>query len=132
MPDEEKRAGRLRRALHRLSADETEIDAEILQTTAVDAGATCVRDAPLREPVCLAGTLRSVVLRPRAGTPSLEAELYDGSGSVTLVWLGRRRIAGIEAGRSLVVRGRIAQSPDGLVVFNPRYELRLPNGGDRS
>lgn len=116
--------GRLRRALHRLAVDEQELDAAALQDRAVGQGAVCVKDAPMREPVCLAGTLQSVVLRPRAGAPSLEADLYDGSGHVTLVWLGRRRIAGIEAGRSLLVRGRITRQADGPVLFNPWYELR--------
>ena len=33
------------------------------------------------EPVCVAGTVKAVVLRPRAGVPTLEAEVYDGTGN---------------------------------------------------
>ena len=55
----------------------------------------------------LQGTLRTVTLRPRGGVPALEAELYDGSGTIVLVWLGRRRITGIEPGRSIQVIGRL-------------------------
>ena len=60
------------------------------------AGKDCVRisEAPDREMVRLRGSLRTVSLRPRAGIPALEAELFDGSGVITIVWLGRRRIAG--------------------------------------
>ena len=70
------------------------------------------------------GRLRSVVYTPRDTVPTVDAELYDGSGSVHLVWLGRSRIAGIEPGRALVARGRVAEQ-DGLkVIFNPWYELK--------
>jgi hypothetical protein len=65
-----------------------------------------------------------VTLRPRGGVPALEAELYDGSGIITLVWLGRRRIAGIEPGRNLRVEGRIGRMEGARVMFNPRYELK--------
>ena len=53
----------------------------------------------------------------------LEAELFDGSGSVTLVWLGRRRIPGIEPGRTLTARGRFAAFDGKRVIYNPWYEL---------
>jgi hypothetical protein len=56
--------------------------------------------------------------------PTLEAELYDGTGTVSLIWLGRRRIAGIEPGRTLVVRGRISKQGPRRVIYNPWYELR--------
>ncbi len=82
-----------------------------------------IRDAPDREMVTLRGTLRSVTLRPRGGVPALEAELYDGSGVLTLVWLGRRRIAGIEPGRPIQVQGRIGLHDGVRTLYNPRYEL---------
>lgn len=120
----DKPVSRLRRVLHRLAADEAEIEAEDLQAEAEEAGATAVARCPNRDKVCVAGTLRQVLLRPRAGVPTLEAELYDGTGTVTLVWLGRRRIAGIEPGRSLVARGRLAQADGEHMIYNPSYELR--------
>ena len=52
-------------------------------------------------------------------------ELYDGSGTVTLVWLGRREIAGISPGRQLRATGRITTNGGRRVIFNPRYELVL-------
>ncbi len=61
------------------------------------------------------------------GAPALDAELWDGSGTVTLVWLGRRRIKGIDPGRSIVVRGRVSVIDGQRTIFNPTYELR-PTG----
>lgn len=120
--------GRFRRALDRLTADPQTLAAARLQQEVASAGATAVTRCAVGQPVCVAGTLRQVVLRPRAGVPTLEAEVYDGSGSVTLIWLGRRRIGGIEPGRSLVARGRLTRTDNRPTIYNPSYELR-PTGG---
>jgi hypothetical protein len=121
---EEKEPGRFRRALSRLTADEQELDGRELQDEAVSAGATHVARCSAGAPVCVAGQLRVVVLRPRAGVPTLEAELYDGTGTVTLIWLGRRRIRGIDPGRALVARGRLTKQDGRPTIYNPAYELR--------
>ncbi|GAB3972858.1 hypothetical protein GCM10027615_34940 [Plantactinospora veratri] len=65
-------------------------------------------------------------LHPRTNLPTLEADLYDGSDIVTLVWLGRRHISGIEPGRQLTARGRMAVRDDRKVIYNPYYELESP------
>jgi len=125
-------AGLLRRALSRLTSSQDAIEAAELQEDVLQSGYTPISRCADREQVEICGTLRTVTLRPKGGTPSLVAELYDGSGSVMLVWLGRRRIAGIEPGRSLVAHGRIATHNDHKVMYNPRYELRpMENPRDR-
>lgn len=116
--------GRLLRALQRLTASDSELDAEDLQDTVEDSGATPCALARDRGEVCVAGRLRSVQFTPRTNLPTLEAELWDGSGAVMLVWLGRRRIAGIEPGRTLVVRGRVSIQDGTKVIYNPFYELQ--------
>jgi hypothetical protein len=88
-----------------------------------DSGVVPIASAPDREMVRLRGTLRTVTLRPRGGVPALEAELFDGSGVLTVLWLGRRRIAGIVPGRTLQVSGRIGVHDGTRIMFNPRYEL---------
>ncbi|MCH1866651.1 OB-fold nucleic acid binding domain-containing protein [Nocardioides sp. CFH 31398] len=82
-----------------------------------------VGSAPDRVRVRLEGHLRTVTLRPRGGVPALEAELSDGTGTIVVVWLGRRHIAGISAGRQLAVEGRIGRNEKARVIYNPRYEL---------
>jgi len=114
---------RLRRSLSKW-ANTSDADARELRKTSAGSGCCSIEDAPDRERVRLRGSLRTVTLRPRGGVPALEAELYDGSGVVTVVWLGRRRIAGISPGRSLEVEGRIGVHDDTRVMYNPRYELR--------
>lgn len=126
---EAKHEGVLRRVLHRLTASEEQLDAADLQDQVGEAGATPCREAARlgHRQVCMVGRLRSVRFNPRTNLPTLEAQLYDGTGTVNLVWLGRRRIPGIEPGRSLKVRGRICEQDSREVIFNPWYEL-LPAG----
>ena len=113
-----------RRALHRLTSTQEAHEADELQRDVVKTGCQAIADAKDRSYVRLAGTVNTVTLRPRGGIPALEAELYDGSGAVTLIWLGRRRIVGVEPGRAMVVQGRLTTQRDVPVLFNPRYELR--------
>jgi hypothetical protein len=115
--------GRFRRAVRRLTADTTELDAEDLQKAGEDVGATRVADCRDRAPVTVFGTVRAITIRPRAGVPALEAELYDGSGTVTLVWLGRRTLAGVAAGRQLSATGRLTTAEGRRLIYNPKYDL---------
>ena len=82
-----------------------------------------IADAPTRERVSVCGVLRTVTLRPRGGVPALEADLDDGTGVVTIVWLGRRQIRGIQPGTSMTVTGCIGNQGGSPLMFNPRYEL---------
>jgi RecG-like helicase len=122
--DPAERPGRFRRALARLALDDDQLADRELQGDCQAAGATFVNECTRGEPVRVAGTLRSVTLRPRAGAPTLEAELYDGTGHVTLIWLGRRRIGGIECGRRLVAHGRLTEHDGRPTIYNAAYELQ--------
>ncbi|GAB3346659.1 OB-fold nucleic acid binding domain-containing protein [Modestobacter lapidis] len=115
--------GWLSRRLAKLTADDQTVDAEALQSDVASSGCAPVSTCRKGEVVTVTGRLRSVVYTPRETVPTLEAELFDGSGSVTLVWLGRRKIAGIEPGRSLTARGRFAAFDGRRVIYNPWYEL---------
>jgi hypothetical protein len=99
-------------------------DARDMRRTHRDDSCVSIAEAPDRERVRLRGTLRTVTLSPRGGAPALEAELFDGTGVLTVIWLGRRRIAGISPGTSLQIEGRIGVQDKTRVMYNPRYELR--------
>lgn len=119
--------GRFTSVLHRWTSSDQVLEDEDLAEASGKAGGTPVSELPDRREACVCGTVRSVTLRPRAGVPALVAELYDGTGTLTVVFLGRRQIPGIIAGRRLRVHGRVAQRDGRPVVFNPSYEL-LPGG----
>lgn len=118
--------GFLRRLISRIATEADELDDADLQAAIPAQGATPIAQCQDREAVCILGTLRTVTFQPRAGVPAVQAELWDGTGAVTVVWLGRRRIAGIDPGRAVKVRGRITALGGQRVIYNPIYELRPP------
>jgi hypothetical protein len=120
----------LRRWVDSISRDRSDLHAEAVRLETQGSGATHICDCRAGEPASVAGVLRSVTLRPREGVPAVEAELFDGTGRVLLVWLGRRRIRGVEPGRRIVAQGRLTGSPDFPTLFNPQYELRTRVGSE--
>ena len=73
----------------------------------------------------MVGTLRSVEANAKGCAGGVKAELFDGTDAVTLVWLGQRRIAGIEPGRKLRVHGRLGKLENGSkAIYNPHYEIQ--------
>lgn len=112
------------RVVTRLTQDEQELDAADLREDVQKAGSRPVATCCQGEPVTVTGRLRTVVFTPRDTVPSVDAELFDGSGSVHLVFLGRSRIPGIEPGRALVARGRVSERDGVKMIFNPWYEFK--------
>ena len=113
----------LQRALRRMASSNAELDSEDLQRNVRQQGAMPILSCEDRQQVSLTGTVATVTITPRAGHPALEVELRDGSAAVTLVWLGRRQMPGIDPGRSLKVWGRISCHEGKRLLYNPRYEL---------
>ncbi|GAA2967578.1 MULTISPECIES: OB-fold nucleic acid binding domain-containing protein [Actinokineospora] len=112
------------RLVKRLTTDVDQLDADDLSTHAEAQGARRACDCRSGEEVTVFGRLRTVELCPRDAAATLEAELFDGTEGVTLVWLGRRRIPGIEPGRTVKAQGRIAVRDGRKVLYNPYYELQ--------
>jgi hypothetical protein len=116
--------GYFRRLVRRLTSDVAELDADDLSERSQVEGAQRACDCECGEEAVVLGRLRSVGLSPKASAPTLEAELFDGTEGITLVWLGRRRITGIEPGRTIKARGRISVRDGHKVLYNPYYELQ--------
>ncbi|MBK0868586.1 MAG: OB-fold nucleic acid binding domain-containing protein [Saccharopolyspora sp.] len=116
--------GYWRRLVRRLTSDVAELDADDLSERSQASGAQRACDCECGQEAVVLGRLRSVDMSPKASAPTLEAELFDGTEGVTLVWLGRRRITGIEPGRTIKARGRIAVRDGRKVLYNPYYELQ--------
>lgn len=115
--------GRRNSLLRRLTASAQSLDATDLQETVEVRSCTSVCDLSRGKSVRVVGRLKSVVYTPSETVPTLEAELFDGSASLDLVWLGRRRIAGVEPGRRVMARGRVGVHNGRLAIYNPWYEL---------
>jgi len=110
--------------LSRLTASTHHLDAAELRSQVERLSCEPLLELRRGAVVTVTGRLRAVVYNPREHVPTLEAELFDGSASIVLVWLGRRRIAGVEPGRRLVARGRVGVHDGRLAIYNPWYELQ--------
>lgn len=115
--------GAFRRMLRRLTSEVDELDADDLSEDSERSGAQAAAECACGQEVTVFGRLRSVEFCPQDAAASLEAELFDGTEGVTLIWMGRRRIPGIEPGRTMRVRGRLAMREGRKVLYNPFYEI---------
>jgi RecG-like helicase len=88
-----------------------------------------IGDVRYRQAVRVEGRVRSVRVQPRAEVPTLECVLVDDTGALSVVFLGRRSIAGIDVGARLRVEGTAGESRGRLALLNPIYELIGPQNG---
>src|ERR1700730_10960504 len=117
--------GYLPRLTRRLTEDPEQLDVEELSDEAASTGAQKAIDCQRGQEVTMVGTLRSVKRNDHGGVRGVRAELFDGTDTVMLVWLGQRRIPGIESGRTLRVHGRVGKLENGAkAIYNPRYEIQ--------
>jgi len=72
------------------------------------------------------GRIAYIEVSPRDAPARLTVRVVDPSGAIDCIFIGRRLIAGLEPGAIVGIEGRIAAGDDVPVIFNPRYELRLP------
>jgi amino acid transporter len=86
-------------------------------------GCIPIAAAEFRRPARLAGRIRSVRVQPLAGVASLEVTVADASGSILVVFVGRRRVPGIKPGARLIVESVVGEHGGRLALLNPIYEL---------
>jgi hypothetical protein len=110
-----------------LTEDIDQLDAEEMAESSEASGARRACDCSRGEEVTMLGRLRSVEACSKAANANIEAEFFDGTDTVTLLWIGRRKIAGIEPGKTVLVRGRVGERDGRKIVYNPYYELRDDN-----
>ena len=89
-----------------------------------------IQNATHRQTAVVQGRIRSVEVSPISGSPALRCELVDDTGGVTLLFYGRRSIAGIEPGVQLRAEGRIGTYKGHLAIANPLYSLLPRDHGE--
>jgi amino acid transporter len=75
-----------------------------------------------KQRVTIEGRIKIVQVGTTAGK-SLEAQVFDSSGGMRLLFFGRTRIPGIEPGSMVRVTGTVGEYKGHLALANPRYEL---------
>ena len=82
-----------------------------------------IADAQVRQHVMVAGRVRAMRIQPWGGNPSLEASLADETGSITVVFTGRRSVGGVVLGTVMSVEGTVGSHHGGQAILNPTYTL---------
>lgn len=106
--------------MRRFMSTAEQLENEDLTDQARKAGAVPLSECQVRQKVTLRGTVTSVTA---SNSSWLEADLNDGTGTVSLIWMGRRRIECILPGRHLKVTGRLTEEEGRRVIFNPEFEV---------
>lgn len=104
-------------------SDEQRLAEEIHAWASNIPGAVPIAEAEPRSRTKLAGVIRRITVHPIEGHESLEAQLADGTGVITVVWMGRRTIPGLTLGTRIVVEGLVAEQHHGRRIVNPSFEF---------
>jgi hypothetical protein len=100
-----------------------EDDPGVAEYPASDAnGTTRVGSVRWKQQVIVEGRIKIVQVGTTAGK-SLEAQVFDNSGGIRLLFFGRTSIPGIEPGALVRASGRVGEYKGHLALANPRYEL---------
>lgn len=100
-----------------------ELEADRLKVRVSDFETTPIADAPTRNHVVIVGEVQSLQVVPRAGSPSLEVTVDDGSGRAVAVFTGRKRLGGVDCGRRVIIEGVGRKERGRMVMFNPAYTI---------
>jgi hypothetical protein len=106
-------------------AEETEeqIDSMVLPTIG---GTTPISALHPRQRARVAGRVKSLTVQPWGNVPTLQVQLTDDQGKLTVAFLGRRQIAGLAPGSRILVDGTVTERRGHLVMINPDYEFVGP------
>lgn len=69
------------------------------------------------------GRVTAIRTSPSSQAPMLEVEMWDETGGITLQFLGRRALAGLDIGAQLRAEGMVGEVDGLLTILNPNYEL---------
>ena len=106
-----------------------ELDADRLVDRFADLRLQPLGELEARDRTKVCGEVKRMTIKPRSGIPSTEIVINDGTGDATVIFSGRRHVAGIEHGHCIVIEGVAYADANRLVFLNPKYSL-LPMGPD--
>jgi hypothetical protein len=104
-----------------------ELDAERLVDRFAELRLQPLGELEARDRTKVCGEVKRMTIKPRSGIPSTEIVINDGTGDATVIFSGRRHVAGIEHGHCIIVEGVAYADANRLVFLNPKYSL-LPMG----
>ncbi len=82
-----------------------------------------IEKATWRRRAHIRGQVTSILTAPSGGAPRVDVEVWDTTGGITLQFLGRREIAGLEVGSTICAEGMVGEDEGSLTILNPSYEI---------
>ena len=82
-----------------------------------------IGNAKWRRRAHVRGNVTSIRTAPASAAPRVDVEVWDSTGGITLQFLGRREISGLEVGKTICAEGMVGESEGALTILNPSYEL---------
>jgi len=118
-----KKVSKLRTWLRSFYASDEELAAYELSKQAEIRGSTLIEEIDRGKPIQVTGVVKSATVRPNTEVPTYEVEVFDGSGSLFVIWQGRKHVTGIEPGTRIEVEGRITFLSGKPCLHNPVYRI---------
>ena len=82
-----------------------------------------IGSAVWRKRAHIRGRVSSIRTAPSGGAPNVEVVVWDQTGGITLQFLGRRVIVGLEVGSTICAEGMVGETNGALTILNPSYEI---------
>jgi amino acid transporter len=82
-----------------------------------------ISNATWRRRAHVRGNVTAIRTAPSGGAPKVEVEIWDSTGGITLQFLGRREIAGLDVGSTICAEGMVGETEGSLTILNPSYEI---------
>jgi RecG-like helicase len=118
-----KKVSKFRSWLRSFYASDEELAAYELSEQAEIRGSTLIEEIDRGKPIQVTGVVKSATVRPNTQVPTYEVEVFDGSGSLTVIWQGRKHVTGVEPGTRIEVEGRITFISGKPCLHNPVYKI---------
>jgi RecG-like helicase len=118
-----KKVSKFRSWLRSFYASDEELAAYELSEQAEIRGSTLIEEIDRGKPIQVTGVVKSATVRPNTQVPTYEVEVFDGSGSLTVIWQGRKHVTGVEPGTRIEVEGRITFISGKPCLHNPVYRI---------
>ncbi|HSB85771.1 MAG TPA: amino acid permease [Ilumatobacteraceae bacterium] len=84
---------------------------------------TRIAEITTRHPISFAGRVRAMRIQPWGGNPALECVVADETGSLVVVFFGRREIGGVRLGTLIRVEGVVGEHRGRRTILNPQYTI---------
>jgi len=118
-----KKVSKFRSWLRSFYASDEDLAAYELSEQAEIRGSTLIEEIDRGKPIQVTGVVKSATVRPNTQVPTYEVEVFDGSGSLTVIWQGRKHVTGVEPGTRIEVEGRITFLSGKPCLHNPVYRI---------